>query len=175
MESPQSRCEQIIHQHRVAAGTFVALLLTLSVSEAVAERARNVMEEPSAADFINQGLVDANPSLLAVSHYRDGGPCLVVQDPQGAIGDALLKCPNGDGPVFVDPEASGGMYYLIDEIINKEKDDDIFYLRSRGLSESEASAMIVNGFINPIVKELPLEYAVEMNRMVELEMENSVG
>lgn len=116
MESPQSRCEQIIHQHRVAAGTFVALLLTLSVSEAVAERARNVMEEPSAADFINQGLVDANPSLLAVSHYRDGGPCLVVQDPQGAIGDALLKCPNGDGPVFVDPEASGGMYYLIDEI-----------------------------------------------------------
>jgi Fe-S cluster assembly protein SufB len=54
-------------------------------------------------------------------------------------------------------------------------DDDIFYLRSRGLSEELASAIIVNGFIEPIVKELPLEYAVEMNRLIELEMEGSVG
>ena len=53
--------------------------------------------------------------------------------------------------------------------------DDIFYLRSRGLNEEAASAIIVNGFIEPIVKELPLEYAVEMNRLIELEMENSVG
>jgi len=53
--------------------------------------------------------------------------------------------------------------------------DDIFYLRSRGVSEAQASTMIVNGFIEPITKELPLEYSVEMNRMVELEMENSVG
>lgn len=57
----------------------------------------------------------------------------------------------------------------------KLNEDDIFYLRSRGLSDDAASAMIVNGFIEPIIKELPLEYAVEMNRMVELEMENSVG
>jgi len=57
----------------------------------------------------------------------------------------------------------------------KLNDEDIFYLRSRGLSEAQAGAMIVNGFIEPIVKELPLEYAVEMNRMVELEMEGSVG
>ncbi|MBN2884851.1 Fe-S cluster assembly protein SufB [Patescibacteria group bacterium] len=53
--------------------------------------------------------------------------------------------------------------------------EDMFYLRSRGLKEAEAAAMIVNGFIEPITKELPLEYSVEMNRMVELEMENSVG
>lgn len=53
--------------------------------------------------------------------------------------------------------------------------EDLFYLRSRGLKEDEAAAMIVNGFIEPITKELPLEYSVEMNRMVELEMENSVG
>jgi Fe-S cluster assembly protein SufB len=52
---------------------------------------------------------------------------------------------------------------------------DLFYLRSRGLKEDEAAAMIVNGFIEPITKELPLEYSVEMNRMVELEMEGSVG
>lgn len=53
--------------------------------------------------------------------------------------------------------------------------EDMFYLRSRGLKEAEAAAMVVNGFIEPITKELPLEYSVEMNRMVELEMENSVG
>ena len=53
--------------------------------------------------------------------------------------------------------------------------EDMFYLRSRGLKEAEAAAMIVNGFIEPITKELPLEYSVEMNRMVELEMENSIG
>jgi Fe-S cluster assembly protein SufB len=46
---------------------------------------------------------------------------------------------------------------------------------SRGLSESEASAMVVSGFIEPIVKELPLEYAVEMNRLIQLQMEGSVG
>lgn len=54
-------------------------------------------------------------------------------------------------------------------------DEDIFYLTSRGLPKAQAEAMIVNGFISPIVRELPLEYAVEMNRLIEMEMENSVG
>ena len=49
------------------------------------------------------------------------------------------------------------------------------YLMSRGLSEAEASAMIVSGFVEPITKELPLEYAVEMNRLIQLQMEGSVG
>lgn len=57
----------------------------------------------------------------------------------------------------------------------KLNEDDIFYLQTRGLSKEEASALIVNGFAEPITKELPLEYAVEMNRMIELEMEGSVG
>lgn len=57
----------------------------------------------------------------------------------------------------------------------KLSDEDLFYLRSRGLDEEAAAALIVNGFIDPIAKELPLEYAVEMNRMIELEMEGSVG
>jgi Fe-S cluster assembly protein SufB len=48
-------------------------------------------------------------------------------------------------------------------------------LMSRGLSEDEAMSMIVNGFIEPIAKELPLEYAVELNRLIQLEMEGSVG
>ena len=57
----------------------------------------------------------------------------------------------------------------------KISDDDLFYLTSRGLSEEEAASLIVNGFIEPITRELPLEYAVEMNRMIDLEMIGSVG
>jgi len=59
--------------------------------------------------------------------------------------------------------------------VSKIGDEQLFYLMSRGLSEGEAAAMIVRGFIEPIAKELPLEYAVELNRLVELEMEGSVG
>lgn len=59
--------------------------------------------------------------------------------------------------------------------VSKISETQLFYLRSRGLSEEQASMIIVNGFIEPIIKELPMEYAVEMNRLIELEMEGSVG
>ena len=59
--------------------------------------------------------------------------------------------------------------------VSKIGTEQLFYLMSRGLSEEEASAMIVRGFIEPIAKQLPLEYAVELNRLIELEMEGSVG
>ncbi len=55
--------------------------------------------------------------------------------------------------------------------VSKVGDDQLFYLMSRGLSEAEATAMIVNGFIEPITRELPMEYAVELNRLIELQME----
>ena len=54
-------------------------------------------------------------------------------------------------------------------------EEQLFYLRSRGLDEEAATKMIVAGFIEPITKELPLEYAVELNKLIELEMEGSVG
>ncbi len=59
--------------------------------------------------------------------------------------------------------------------VSKISEDQLFYLMSRGFSESEAAGMIVNGFIDPIVKILPMEYALEMNRLMEMEMEGSVG
>ena len=59
--------------------------------------------------------------------------------------------------------------------VSKIGEEQLFYLTSRGISEEEAMAMIVRGFIEPIAKELPLEYAVELNRLIELEMEGSVG
>jgi len=58
--------------------------------------------------------------------------------------------------------------------VGKIGDEQMFYLMSRGLSEQEATKMIVSGFIEPLIKELPLEYAVELNRLIELEIENSV-
>ena len=54
-------------------------------------------------------------------------------------------------------------------------DEQIFYLQSHGISEEEASKLIVNGFIEPVAKELPMEYAVELNRLIELQMEGSIG
>ena len=59
--------------------------------------------------------------------------------------------------------------------IGRIGDDKVFYLMSRGMSEEEARAMIVNGFAEPISKELPLEYAVEMNNLIKLEMEGAIG
>ena len=59
--------------------------------------------------------------------------------------------------------------------MSKVGEDQLFYLMSRGLTEEQATAMVVAGFIEPIVKELPMEYAVEMNRLIELQMEGSIG
>ncbi len=59
--------------------------------------------------------------------------------------------------------------------VSKIGEEQLFYLRSRGLSEAEASTLIVSGFIEPLVKELPMEYAVEMNKLIQLQMEGSVG
>jgi Fe-S cluster assembly protein SufB len=59
--------------------------------------------------------------------------------------------------------------------VSKIGDDQLFYLQSHGLDEEEAGKLIVNGFVEPITKELPMEYAVEMNRLIELQMEGSIG
>jgi Fe-S cluster assembly protein SufB len=59
--------------------------------------------------------------------------------------------------------------------VSKIGDEQLFYLMSRGIPEAEAAGMIVSGFIEPITKELPMEYAVEMNRLIQLQMEGSVG
>ena len=59
--------------------------------------------------------------------------------------------------------------------VSKVGEDQLFYLMSRGLSEDEANAMVVNGFLEPLVKELPMEYALEMNRLIQIQLEGSIG
>lgn len=59
--------------------------------------------------------------------------------------------------------------------VSKVETEQLFYLMSRGLSEEEATSLVVSGFIEPLVKELPMEYAIEMNRLIQLQMEGSIG
>ena len=59
--------------------------------------------------------------------------------------------------------------------ISRISEDQLFYLMQRGLDEDEARAMIVRGFVEPIARELPMEYALELNRLIELQMEGAVG
>lgn len=88
--------------------------------------------------------------------------------------------------LILDPESRSDTYPYIeieeqDVMVGHEAsvsrigEEQLFYLMSRGMTEAEASTMIVSGFIEPLVKELPMEYAVEMNRLIELQMEGSVG
>lgn len=88
--------------------------------------------------------------------------------------------------LLLDPESRSDTYPYIEidsedvtigheASVSKVGEEQLFYLMSRGLSEEEATTMVVSGFIEPLVKELPMEYAVEMNRLIQLQMEGSVG
>lgn len=90
--------------------------------------------------------------------------------------DALImddKSASDTFPVMQIDEASAQVEH--EATVSKVGQERLFYLMSRGLSQDEATSLIVNGFIEPVVKELPLEYAVELNRLIELNMEGSVG
>jgi len=125
-------------------------------------------------------------NIFAKSISKDGGRSSyrgLLEVAKGAHGskskvvcDALLLDPQsrtdtyptiriGEDDVDVGHEAS----------VTKVGEEQLFYLQSHGLNEEEAAKLIVNGFIEPIVKELPMEYAVEMNRLIELQMEGSIG
>lgn len=125
-------------------------------------------------------------NIIMKSISKNGGKALyrgLVEIKPGAINAAVsVKCDallldeissSDTVPVMKINDASAEIAH--EATAGKINAEDLFYLRSRGLKEDEAAAMIVNGFIEPIIKELPLEYSVEMNRMIELEMEGSVG
>ncbi|NLB70762.1 MAG: Fe-S cluster assembly protein SufB [Chloroflexi bacterium] len=90
--------------------------------------------------------------------------------------DALLLDPESRTDTW--PTIDSGSYDVSighEASVSKVGEDQLFYLTSRGLSEEEATTMIVSGFIEPLVKELPMEYAVEMNKLIQLQMIGSVG
>lgn len=90
--------------------------------------------------------------------------------------DALLLDEDSQSDTYPTMEIGNASSDLEHEAsVSKVSDDQLFYLMSRGHAEDEAMAMIVNGFFEPFTRELPMEYAVELNRLLELEMEGSIG
>ena len=124
--------------------------------------------------------------IISKSISRDGGRTsyrglIKVEEGAGSV-KANVRC----DALLLDEESRSDTYPYNDvkeedvtlgheATVSKIGDDQLFYLRSRGLSEAEATAMIVRGFIEPISKELPMEYALELNRLVSLQMEGAVG
>jgi Fe-S cluster assembly scaffold protein SufB len=125
-------------------------------------------------------------SIVSKSISKDGGRAGyrgLVKVYKGAKGS---KCAVRCDALILDDRSRSDTYPTmeIDEedvqitheaTVSKVSDEQLFYLMSRGIQEDEAMSMIVRGFIEPIAKELPLEYAVELNRLIALEMEGSVG
>lgn len=90
--------------------------------------------------------------------------------------DALLLDPNSRSDTYPYIEIDDQDVNIGHEAsVSKVGEEQLFYLMSRGLSEEEATTMVVSGFIEPLVKELPMEYAIEMNRLIQLQMEGSIG
>jgi Fe-S cluster assembly protein SufB len=107
--------------------------------------------------------------LLKVQARAEGSKSNVVCD-------ALLLDPESRSDTYPTIEVNAQDVSLGHEAtVSKVGEDQLFYLMSRGLSEEEATTMVVSGFIEPLVKELPMEYAVEMNRLIQLQMIGSVG
>src|SRR5688500_3581924 len=123
-----------------------------------------------------------NSKSVSKDGGRTGYRGLVRVEPDAHHAKSTVRC---DALILDDDSRSDTYPYIEVEdetaalgheaTVSKVGDDQLFYLRSRGLSEAEATAMIVNGFIEPITRELPMEYAVELNRLIELQMEGSVG
>jgi Fe-S cluster assembly protein SufB len=125
-------------------------------------------------------------TIISKSVARGGGRTSyrgLVQIDEGAYGSrSTVKC----DALLVDTISRSDTYPYVDvreddvsmgheATVSKISDDQLFYLMSRGLTEDEAMAMIVRGFIEPIAKELPMEYALELNRLIEMQMEGAVG
>ena len=131
----------------------------------------------SLSDTVKHFIVDTVVGNSMALYLVDAGLAFDWRSVKGTYANCEIHfdevCDTFDeaGPYAPNWNGSFGEQYAFVAI----SEEDVFYLTSRGIAEEEAKAMIVNGFIEPIVRQLPLEYAVEMNRLIELEMEGSVG
>src|SRR3982751_2617841 len=129
---------------------------------------------------------NTSSNIVSKSVARGGGRASyrgLVQINKGAHGSrSSVKC----DALLVDTISRSDTYPYVDireddvtmgheAMVSKVSADQLFYLRSRGMTENEAMAMVVRGFVEPIAKELPMEYALELNRLIELQMEGAVG
>jgi Fe-S cluster assembly protein SufB len=99
-----------------------------------------------------------------------------VNSKANIVCDALILDPKSRSDTYPTIESAEDQVSIAHEAsVSKVSDEQLFYLKSRGLSDEEATTMVVSGFIEPLVKELLMEYAVEMNRLIQLQMEGSAG
>jgi Fe-S cluster assembly protein SufB len=129
---------------------------------------------------------DTTSNVISKSISKDGGRAGyrgLVKVTKGSKGckstvkcDALILDEDSRSDTYPYMEIEEDMVSIGHEAtVSKIGDEQLFYLMSRGIPQDEAAAMVVSGFIEPITKELPMEYAVEMNRLIQLQMEGSVG
>ena len=129
---------------------------------------------------------NTSSTIVSKSVARGGGRTSyrgLVQINEGANGSrSTVKC----DALLVDTISRSDTYPYVDvreddvsmgheATVSKVSEDQLFYLMSRGMTEDEAMAMVVRGFVEPIARELPMEYALELNRLIELQMEGAVG
>jgi Fe-S cluster assembly protein SufB len=129
---------------------------------------------------------NTSSSIVSKSVARGGGRTSyrgLVQVQEGAYGSrSTVRC----DALLVDDISRSDTYPYVDvreddvsmgheATVSKVSEDQLFYLMSRGVTEEEAMAMIVRGFVEPVARELPMEYALELNRLIELQMEGAVG
>jgi len=129
---------------------------------------------------------DTSSRITSKSISRDGGNTTyrghILVEPQAERAKVKVEC---DALIFDDGSESHTIPYMDiknqnvtiehEATVSRVSEEQLFYLMSRGLSEEQALAMVVMGFIEPFARELPMEYAVELNRLIEMEMEGSVG
>jgi Fe-S cluster assembly protein SufB len=129
---------------------------------------------------------ETTSQIISKSISKDGGITTYrgkVHVDEGATGaKAFVRC---DALILDEASTSETKPYMEigerdarighEATVSKVGDDQLFYLMSRGLSEAQATSLIVNGFIEPVTRTLPMEYAVEWSRLIELQMEGSVG
>jgi Fe-S cluster assembly protein SufB len=130
---------------------------------------------PNTSSVINSKSVSKGGGRTA---YRG----LVRVEPEAHHAKSMVRC----DALILDEDSRSDTYPYVEveeetaelgheASVSRVGEDQLFYLTSRGLTEAEATAMVVNGFIEPITRELPMEYAVELNRLIELQMEGAIG
>ncbi len=129
---------------------------------------------------------ETTSTIVSKSISKDGGQTtyrgLVLVDEGARHAKSFVRC---DAMILDEDSVSKTLPYMEvgerdaqighEATVSKVGDDQLFYLMSRGLSEQQARGMIVNGVIEPVTRTLPMEYAIEWSRLIELQMEGSVG
>jgi Fe-S cluster assembly protein SufB len=135
----------------------------------VVHLAPNTTSNILAKSISKDGGIMGYRGLVRMGHHSQGSKARVQCD--GLMMDGISRSDTWPDIQIQNPHVT----VAHEATVGRISDDQLFYMQSRGFTEDEAAAMIVNGFIEPVTKELPMEYAIELNRLIQLEMVGSIG